>query len=215
MQWKAFLPAILIFSATVAKAQAQAPTALLLAPSDASLTAPLRSLTALPKLHHHNSQPPPQGVYGYRPGARMQAYIGYSFLRFYATPGAVANTSGVEGSLAYSLRSWIAAEGEINGQFGAQSTRVSFAGGGLRVCCIGLETKQIWAHAIVGGAHLIPTPTVGGSQAFGYEAGAGIDMKLHNEWPLVYRVEADVLGTSFFQTYQVSPRVSVGLVFNF
>jgi len=160
--------------------------------------------------------PMPQGVYGVFPSLYWQFYAGYSYLRFYEFPGTEVNTSGFEASLAYYLKDWMAAEGEFDGGFGSQlgeTAKFVFAGGGLRARWQKRKPIELWAHALAGVTHFLPRVSYGGPSAFGYEIGAGADFDMRRKFNL--RLELDGVGTAFFSTYQLSPKISMGIVYNF
>jgi Outer membrane protein beta-barrel domain len=160
--------------------------------------------------------PAPQSVQGVFPSQYWQLYIGYSYLRFYEVPGTTVNASGVQASMAYNLKDWLAAEGEVNGGVAKQSgvsSKLLFAGAGLRAKYNISRGYDVWVHAVGGGAHLTPETSYGGENALAYEFGAGADLNMTRH--LSYRAELDLLGTRYFSTYQVSPRLSGGLVYNF
>lgn len=162
--------------------------------------------------------PPQQGVYGVFENYEWQASVGYTFFRFYEVPGTIVETNGLDFSMVYypGFRR-IGADGEMVATFGSQSgTTAKFAAamGGVRYR-FGISRKsEIWIHGLAGGAHFLPQTALGSQSAFGYEAGVGMDFNLHRS-RLAYRIQADVLGTRFFHTYQYSPKISAGIVFRY
>jgi hypothetical protein len=46
-----------------------------------------------------------------------------------------------------------------------------------------------------------------------YEAGGGVDIRAR--WRLSYRIEVDMVGTHYYNTYQYSPKVTAGIVIKF
>jgi hypothetical protein len=181
-----------------------------------SRDAPLASARPAPALPA--PAPEPQGVQGVFPTLYWQGYVGYSFLRFYETPQTRVNTNGLEVSMAYFFKDWLAVEGEVDGGIGPQGNQTGklvFGGPGLRArWAQPRSATEFWAHAVVGGAHFVPKTPYGSEGAFGYEIGGGIDLNSRHK-RLAYRVEADVVGTMFFSTYQVNPKVSAGVVYKF
>jgi hypothetical protein len=161
--------------------------------------------------------PAPQGVEGVFPHPDWQEYAGYSFMRFYELPNTAVNTSGFEVSIAHFFKDWIAAEGELDGGVGSQTGTTAkslFAGAGLRLRRSAPRGLEVWVHGLAGGAHYLPRTTFGSPAAFGYEGGGGVDLNAHHE-RFAYRVEIDLVGTAFFSTYQVSPKISTGIVYKF
>jgi hypothetical protein len=186
------------------------------APAESSATAALPS-EPLP------SNPPaagalPQGVHSVYQSYSFQIYGGYTFMRFYEVPSLTQNQNGFNiGAVYYYHAKFVGADGELLATFGSAlgyHSRFSFAGGGPRFRWSGPRGVELWGHALVGGAHLTPRTAFGTQSAFGYVAGGGIDVSAHHR-RIAYRAEADLLGTHFFNTYQYSPQVSVGIVFKF
>ena len=163
-----------------------------------------------------NPPEPPQGVYGVFPKFDWEASAGYTFLRFYEAPRTTPNTNGAYGSVVYYVKDWIGAEGEVNAAFGTLSGSTShfvLPGGGVRLRWPMSGGIEIWGHALAGVSNLSPETPYGKSTTFAYEAGAGIEIRTHRRW--AYRIEGDAVGTFFFNTYQVSPKVSAGVVYKF
>jgi len=162
-------------------------------------------------------EPPPQGVYGVLPKSDREVSLGYTFVRFYEVPGATEDANGLDVSGVYYLKPWIGADAEILGVFGTISGADShlFVGGvGPRLRWPSSRGLELWGHALAGFAYLSPQTPYGGTTAFGYEVGGGVDLNTHRgRW--AYRVEADALGTQFFGTYQLSPKISAGIVYKF
>lgn len=160
---------------------------------------------------------PPQGVYGVRENYSWQAYLGYTYVRFYEVPGITLNKSGFNYSLVCYLKNWIGADGEFVATFGSQSgtsSHLLLGMGGARFRWVASRGLEFWAHGLAGAADFTPQTPYGGQSALGYEAGGGIDINTrHRRW--TYRVAADMVGTRFFGTYQYSPKISAGLVFKF
>ena len=164
------------------------------------------------------SEPAPQSVAGVFPSYRWQAYVGYTFVRFYAYPGATVNRNGFDLAAAYYFRQgWLGAEGALTTTFGSlsgQTSNLLLVAGGPKVRWSGPRAVDLWAHALAGGAHFTPQTPYGGEGAFGYELGAGVDINAHHPH-LAYRLEADMVGTHFFGTWQYGPKISAGIVLKF
>jgi hypothetical protein len=161
--------------------------------------------------------PDPQGVQGVFENYSWEAYVGYTFLRFYEVPGVQENQNGFNFSMAWYYRDWIAVEGEMmaaHGDIAGVSSWSLFGGGGPRLCWDAPRGLVVFGHALLGGAHLTPQTAYGTEGAFAYEVGGGVDLTArHKRWAL--RLEGDMLGTRYFSTYQYSPKVSAGIVFKF
>jgi hypothetical protein len=161
--------------------------------------------------------PPPQGVYGVLPKSDREVSVGYTFLRFYEVPGVTENANGGYASAVYYLKPWIGAEGEFFAAFGTlsgYSSHVLLGAVGPRLRWPSLGRLELWGHALVGVANLSPQAPYGKSTAFGYEAGGGVDVRAGGgRW--AYRLEGDAVGTQFFGTYQIGPKISAGIVYKF
>lgn len=159
----------------------------------------------------------PQGVYGVFENYYWQAYIGYTFVRFYEVPSLTQNENGFNYSIVYYLKDWVAADGEFVATFGSQSgtsSRFLLGMGGARFRWVKSRELELWAHGLMGASEFTPKTAYGKEQALGYELGGGFDLNpRHRRW--AYRVEGDLVGTRYFSTYQFSPKVSVGIVFKF
>jgi len=159
-----------------------------------------------------------QPIYGVMPDYDWEVYGGFDYTRFYEAPGAVENLAGLDVAVAYYPRiRWIAGEGDISAVLGSQSGQTSdlvTAMGGLKVRLPSERSAKFWVHGLAGTAYLSPKTIYGGQNAFSYELGAGADFAPHRS-PVSYRVEADIVGTFFFGTYQYSPKVTAGVVYRF
>lgn len=159
-----------------------------------------------------------QPIYGIMPDYNWQVYGGFTYTRFYEAPGTVSNLAGFDFAVAYypHIR-WIAGEGDISATFGSQSGQSSdlvTAMGGLKLRWPAASGTNFWVHGLAGTAYLSPKTVYGGQHAFSEEFGAGADLAPRRS-RVSYRVEADIVGTFFFGTYQYSPKVTAGLVYRF
>ncbi|HEX4003343.1 MAG TPA: hypothetical protein VHX36_11895 [Candidatus Acidoferrales bacterium] len=157
---------------------------------------------------------PPQGVYGVFPSYRYQIYVGYTFVRFYVVPGVAENTNGLDFSIAYYFRDSLAVDGEMAvslGSYSGENSEFFMGMGGLRYKHP-VGRMDVWIHALAGEGHFSPQTAFGSEDSFGYEVGGGVDVtprRLRVSW----RVQADMVGTHLYGTYQYSPKISIGLVF--
>jgi hypothetical protein len=154
-----------------------------------------------------------QKVEGVHPDVSpLQIGVGYTFVSFNETPSTTLNSSGFNATAVY-YRDWFGAEGDFTGAYGSQagkSSQLYFAGGGLRLRLPNTFSFEPWAHGVIGYTHLSPKTTFGNQSALGYKVGGGIDFNPHHT-RIGYRVSADLLGNHFFNTYQLSPELSVGI----
>lgn len=159
-----------------------------------------------------------QGVQGvFASTHSVQVYGGYTYVRFYEVPHVATNLNGLNFSAQYYPRDWIALDGEGIAAFGSQSgTNTNLITGflGPRVRWTASRGFELWAHGLIGGAHFSPKTPFGSQGAIAYEAGGGVDLSSRHT-RLAIRLSADLLGTTFFSTYQLSPKISAGIVYKF
>jgi hypothetical protein len=160
----------------------------------------------------------PQGVYGVFIDFNFQAYVGYTYLRFYEVPNLTQNMNGANFSLVYYPHArWFGPEGELIAAFGSQggvTSKFASGMGGVRLRRAGPRETQLWVHGLAGGAHFLPETPYGSLDAFSYELGGGIDLTPRHR-RLGYRLAADMVGTRFYGTYQYSPKISAGIFYKF
>lgn len=160
----------------------------------------------------------PQGVYGVIQNFNFQFYAGFTYFRFYELPGTTGNLDGFNVSVVYYPRAGhIGLDGEFEAGFAPQAgvtTTLDAGMGGARLRVSSRHGAEVWVHALAGGGHFTPKTPYGGEGTFAFEAGGGLDLAPSNR-RIAYRVQADVLGTYFFGTYQYNPKVSVGIVYKF
>lgn len=157
-------------------------------------------------------------VYGVFPTYNWQLFVGYTFLRFYEVPSVTEDLNGLDiGMVYYPKGLWVGGEGDMTAAFGSQNgqtARFLTGMGGVRFRWSAPRAIELWAHGLAGGSHYLPQTIYGNQSAFAYEAGGGIDILAHHQ-RLAYRAEVDAVGTRYFNTYQYSPKVAVGIVYKF
>ena len=161
--------------------------------------------------------PPPQGVQGVFEKYSYDVYVGYTFFRFYEVPGVRSNMNGANGSAVYWYRDWVGVDGEVFAVYGSQpgqNSWLAFFGGGPRFRYVGPKGIDVWAHALIGAMVITPQTPYGGQGAIAGLVGAGVDLNGHHRH-MALRLAVDGIGSHFFQTYQVSPKVSAGIVYKF
>ena len=87
--------------------------------------------------------PDPQQVQGVYRRYALQAYVGYTFFRFYETsrPTNTETQNGLNWSIQYYFKDWLGIDGEMSATHGTQSGEDSwflFGGGGPRLRWSGL-----------------------------------------------------------------------------
>jgi len=161
--------------------------------------------------------PAPQILQGVYPELFWEAGVGFTYTRFYQLPNSSVNTYGFNASGAYFFKPWLGGEADLDGGLGLQNgveAKRLFSGGGARIRTTAPRAVVLWIHGVVGLAHFEPKAQFGGENAFAYEVGGGADLNAHHH-KLAYSIEGDLLASSFFGTYQLSPKVSVGVVYKF
>jgi hypothetical protein len=146
----------------------------------------------------------------------VQVGIGFTFLSFHEVPSDTVNNPGFTFSALY-RQNRLGIEGEVTDIIGAPPTgskshsQFVFAGGGFRLYLPDVRSAHPFAEAEVGVAALTPAVTLGNSTSPGYKLAAGLDFNpLHSR--IQYRVSAGIIGSTMFNTYQISPVASVSLV---
>jgi hypothetical protein len=193
-----------------------------LTPSENSLSLPIlpatpAGITAAPTPLAAVNVDPPQYVQSVYENYRWQAYVGYEYIRFYEVPSITVNTNGFTYGLVYYLKDWIGLDGELNVTHLHELNTggwLLMGGGGPRFRWSGPRGIELWGHAIGGYSHLTPQTAFGNEHAPAYELGGGVDINTSHR-RFAYRAEADMVATRYFNTYQYSPKISVGLVIKF
>jgi hypothetical protein len=159
----------------------------------------------------------PQEVQGVFNKYSWDLYAGYTFFRFYEVPGTVSNMNGGNVSAVYWYRDWLGADAEVMAVYGSQPGQNSwlvFGGIGPRIRYVGPKGIDVWAHAMIGGMFIDPQTPYGGQGALAGLGGVGVDLNAHHRH-VALRVALDGIASRFFNTYQISPKASVGIVYKF
>jgi hypothetical protein len=185
-----------------------------LASNSTSVPVPNYALPSEP-VPSSKAQRGPIGVYE---NYSFQAYVGYTFLRFYEAPRMIQSRSGFDSALVYYFHSGtFGVDGSLMSAFGSQfgeRSRFVFAGAGPRARWSAPRGLEVFGHGLVGGSHYTPQTAFGTQSAFAYEVGGGIDATAHRQ-RLAYRLELDMIGSHYFNTQQLSPKASIGIVWKF
>jgi hypothetical protein len=224
MRHSGVLLGALLFFALQAGAQASAPATLSLGssvqlvPTSFSYT-PESAPAELPAKPEPASPEPamPQEVQGIYGDYYTQVFIGATYMKFFEIPANKPDLGGLDVSMAYYLKPWVAADLEVFDVLGSDSGKTAnlfFFGGGPRVRWQTSSGLEFWVHGLGGFAHYNPTTIYGYPTSGAVEAGGGIDFgRPHRRW--VYRVQGDMVGTFLFGVHQFSPRVATGIVLKF
>jgi hypothetical protein len=159
----------------------------------------------------------PQNVQGVFEKYDTDIAAGYTYMRFYEVPGDTLNGNGFNISGTYWYRDWWGPDGEFFATYSTQpgvNSWVGIGAGGLRVRKVLDRGLDVWAHGLAGVAYLAPKSPYGNEWAAAAVAGVGVDLNAHHRH-VAYRLAVDAVGTHFFKVYQISPKVSVGVVFKF
>jgi hypothetical protein len=159
----------------------------------------------------------PQEVQGVFDKYSWDLYAGYTFFRFYEVPGIISNMNGGNASAVYWYRDWLGADAEVMATYGSQPGQNSwlvFVGLGPRFRYVGPKGIDLWAHAMVGGIFITPQTPFGSQGAVAGLVGAGVDLNGHHRHAAL-RFAIDGIASGFFRTYQISPKVSAGIVYKF
>jgi len=131
--------------------------------------------------------------------------------RFYAT-GVGTNTS-----ITYFTSDWLGVEGNINTAFAPgiyldENVKYVSYGAGPKVAWRARKLEP-WAHALAGGAHILPQ-TAGASQnGFSLQVGGGADYRIFPH--LSARLKLDWVKTRFFGEWQNNAQANLDIVLHF
>ncbi|MGH9740483.1 MAG: hypothetical protein ACRD4X_18135 [Candidatus Acidiferrales bacterium] len=157
-------------------------------------------------------------VLGVRTYYNWQIYGEYTFFHFYELPNVTNVENGLDLGVTYFPHAgWIGFDGDLMAAFGSQfgqTSKFALPAGGARLRWPGPRGTQFFIRGLVGVAHFLPQTAYGGQSALGYQAGGGVDVVRHRG-RIAFRGEVDAVGTKLFTSYQISPKVSLGVVFNF
>jgi hypothetical protein len=147
---------------------------------------------------------------------KWQLGITFALVRFRSSVY-YASAPGLNTSLAYWLREWIAIEGSVTSAFAPPVFEnehfryLSYAAGPK--FSFGHGRLEPWAHALVGGVHLIPQTASGGQNGAEITIGGGVDYALNNV--ISAKAGVDYLGTHMFGEWQSSAQILAGFSFRF
>jgi len=155
----------------------------------------------------------------YDPTERYQRWtigLGFAFLRFRSSVY-TASAIGLNSSLAYSVKDWLAIEGAVTSAFAPtiyRNEHIKYVGYGAGPK-ISLTRDQFepWVHVLVGGVHILPQTAFSGQNGFEVLAGGGVDYNITSQFAA--RLEADWVNTHVFGQSQNNGQASLGVVFRF
>jgi opacity protein-like surface antigen len=160
--------------------------------------------------------PEPKYVYGNRNDFRWQLGLGVSLVRF-RSPYFYATGVGTNTSLTYFTNEWFGVEGNVNTSFAptiARNEHVKYAsyGAGPKIAWRG-RILEPWAHAIFGGAHILPQVGDQSQNGFGMQLGGGVDYRIYPH--LSARVEVDYIKTHLLGVWENSAQANADIVLHF
>jgi len=182
--------------------------------ASASSLAEARSLAGPPEALP--AAPEPKFVYGSRDDFRWQLALGISLVRFrsslYYATGVGTNTS-----VTYFTNEWFGIEGNVNTSFAPtiyQNEHVKYIsyGAGPKIAWRARKWEP-WAHAIAGGAHILPQTAGNSKNGFGLQVGGGADYRIFPH--LSARLELDWVRTHLFGEWQNSAQANTDIVLHF
>src|SRR5216684_3632094 len=147
---------------------------------------------------------------------RWQLALGVALVRF-RSPFYYATAVGVNTSLTYFTNEWFAVEGSLTTAFAPTinvNEHVKYAGYGAGPKIAGRGKKwEPWAHAIVGGLHIVPKTAGNSKNGFELQIGGGVDYRIFPH--LSARVEVDWLRTHVFGAWENSGQANADIVLHF
>jgi hypothetical protein len=161
--------------------------------------------------------PVPQRSYTYKErDYSFEFAMGFALVRFRSAVY-YASAPGVNLEGAWWFKDWVALEGSLVAAYAPavyRNEHIKYLGygAGPKFSLMGRSRLEPWAHAIVGGAHILPQ-TAGSKNGLLVEAGAGIDYGLVPR--VSARLELDYLSTHLFGQWQNSAQGILSLVVHF
>ena len=160
--------------------------------------------------------PRPRYVYGNRNDFRWQLALGISLVRF-RSPFYYATGVGTNTSVTYFTNEWLGVEGNINTAFAPtifQNEHVKYLGygGGPKVAWRRAKWEP-WAHALVGGMHILPRLATFSKNGFELQVGGGADYRIYPH--LSARIEVDWIKTHVFGVWGNSGSANADIVLHF
>jgi len=160
--------------------------------------------------------PKPKYVYGNRDDFRFQLALGVSLVRF-RSPFYYATGVGTNTSIAYFTNNWMGIEGSVNTAFAptirpGQHVKYASYGAGPKIAWRGRQLEP-WAHAIFGGAHILPQVAAFSQNSWGMQFGGGVDYRIYPH--LSARLGADYVRTHFFGLWENSAQAYLDVVLHF
>jgi len=161
--------------------------------------------------------PKPKFLYSRDDIVRWELGLGFNWIRFRSS---IFNASavGLKSSVTYNTNEWFGIEGNISAAFAPEifdreHVKLLVYGAGPKIAWHRYKRWDPWLHAILGGAHELPTTAGYGKNGFALQLGGGADYNFNYRFS--GRLEGDLLRTSFFGQSQNNFQLSAGVVLHF
>jgi len=161
--------------------------------------------------------PKPKFLYSRDDIVRWEIGLGVNWIRFRSS---IFNASavGLRTSVTYNTNEWFGIEGNISAAFAPEifdreHVKLLVYGAGPKIAWHRYKRWDPWLHAILGGAHELPTTAGYGKNGFALQLGGGADYNFNYRFS--GRLEGDLLRTSFFGQSQNNFQLSAGVVLHF
>ena len=147
---------------------------------------------------------------------KWQLGIAFALVRFRSSVY-YASAPGFNSSLTYWWKDWVGIEGSITSAFAPpvfenEHFRYLSYGAGPKFS-FGHGRLEPWAHALVGGVHLIPQTAASGKNGFEVTMGGGVDYGSNSV--ISAKAGVDYLATHMFGQWQSSAQIVAGFSFRF
>jgi hypothetical protein len=147
---------------------------------------------------------------------RFELSMGLALVRFRSSVYS-ATAIGLNTSIAYYWKDWLAVEGNVVPAFAPtiyQNEHVKYLGyaGGAKLV-FGHSGLVPWVHGLAGGSHILPQTGLGGKNTIQLQAGGGADYVFTPQ--ISARIGADYVFTHFFGEVQNNFQAYAGLVVHF
>jgi hypothetical protein len=160
-------------------------------------------------------KPEPSPYYEQYP-RKWELGLAFALVRFRSSVY-FASAPGLNSSLTYWWKDRLAFEGSVTSAFAPpvfanEHFRYLGYGAGPKYS-FGSGRLEPWAHALVGGVHLVPQTASGGKNGFEVTMGGGIDYAINDV--ISAKGGVDYLGTHMFGEWQSSLQIVAGLSLRF
>jgi hypothetical protein len=160
-------------------------------------------------------EPSPRPYYSENPN-KWQLGIAFALVRFRSSLY-YASAPGLNTSLTYWWKESLGIEGSVTSAFAPpvfENEHFRYLGYGVGPkFSFGHGRLEPWAHALVGGVHLVPQTAASGENGFEFTMGGGVDYVINDV--ISAKAGVDYLGTHMFGEWQSSLQILAGFSFRF